>query len=115
MTNPMNKPMDNDNLQEKTNDDTMQNEAAAGVSAPEDTAANDWESIVKEQSETINTLLEQHKILTSQINELIRGGAQLRDGSVSDDVPEEPEVNPLFEKYPKFSDIGKDFGNYDKI
>lgn len=107
--------MDNENLQEKTNDDTMQNEAAAGVSAPEDTAANDWESIVKEQSETINTLLEQHRILTSQINELIRGGAQLRDGSVSDDVPDEPEVNPLFEKYPKFSDIGKDFGNYDKI
>ena len=108
--------MDNDNLQEITDNDTIDpSDAGAGASAPEDTSAHDWETVVKEQRETITALLEQHKLMTAQINELIRGGAQLRDANVSDDVPEQPEVNPLFEKYPKFSDIGKDFGNYDKI
>lgn len=116
----MAKEIDNNNegLQNENDDATMKESGNAGAEpkGSEDTAAgaDALKATVEQQNSTIEALLKQNEALTKQFNMLLRNGAQITDGdsSAADTEPEEPEHNPLFDKYPKFSDMGNDFGKY---
>lgn len=116
----MTKEIDNNNegLQNENEDATMNESGKAGADpkGSEDTTvgADALKATVEQQNSTIEALLKQNEALTKQFNMLLRNGAQITDGanSADDTESEEPEHNPLFDKYPKFSDLGNDFGKY---
>lgn len=106
------------NLQNDNEDATMNESGNTGADpkGSEDTTvgADALKATVEQQNSTIEALLKQNEALTKQFNMLLRNGAQITDGasSADDTEPEELEHNPLFDKYPKFSDMGNDFGKY---
>lgn len=116
----MAKEIDNNNegLQNENEAGTMNESgnASADPKGSEDTnaGADALRATVEQQNSTIEALLKQNEALTKQFNMLLRNGAQITDGdsSAADESQEEPEHNPLFDKYPKFSDMGNDFGKY---
>ena len=116
----MAKDIDNNNegLQNDNDDATMNESGNAGADpkGSEDTTAgaDALMATVEQQNSTIEALLKQNEALTKQFNMLLRNGAQITDGDspAADESQEEPEHNPLFDKYPKFSDMGADFGKY---
>lgn len=111
---------ENENLQEPEQTTTIDPsgeaaESAQGQSAPEDTQ-NASAAVIEQQASTIDLLMEQNARLQSQIEKLLRSGAQINDGNSQ---PEKP-VNPFGgfglqgsgyqDEKQAFKDLGKEIG-----
>lgn len=111
---------ENENLQESEQTTTIEPsgeaaEDAQGNKAPEDTqsASN---AVIEQQASTIDLLMAQNARLQSQIEKLLRSGAQINDGNSQ---PEKP-INPFGgfglqgtgyqDEKQAFKDLGKEIG-----
>lgn len=108
----------NENLQEMADDVSItasaegNTEASAAGNAAEDTpqAVDPNEEIIKQQSKTIDALIERTEQLTDQINQLIRSGAQINDGKAE---PETQTPNEM-DNYVSLADLGAEIGKHDR-
>lgn len=92
-------------------------ENAQGASSPEDTQAASV-SVIEQQASTIDLLMEQNARLQSQIEKLLRSGAQINDGN-SSNTGQPTAQNPFggfgmqngyVDERQAFRDLGKEIG-----
>lgn len=67
-----------------------------------------YKSIIDQQKEQIDALMQQNDLLNAQITKMVQNGTQLNDNNNS---PKPPDTTPsLSEDYVSLSDLGKEIG-----
>lgn len=67
-----------------------------------------YQSIISQQKEQIDALMQQNDLLNAQITKMVQNGTQLNDNNNS---PKPPDTNTsLSEDYVSLSDLGKEIG-----
>lgn len=101
--------IENENLQDGTQEDIIVTEdeasTGAGGSTPEDTP--DYEKLIEKQSSQIDELIEANKSLQNQIGVLLRNGAAINDAN---ETNEHAQRESEREDYVSFADLGKEIG-----
>lgn len=115
-----NENMQGENLQPEPENATISADVnTAGIAqgaSPEDTH-DARDSIMEQQASTIDLLMEQNARLQSQIEKLLRSGAQISDGKQADkETPRNPfggfgmNSSMVADEVQSFRDLGKEIG-----
>ena len=115
-----NENMQGENLQPEGENDTIPADVnTAGIAQgqnPEDTH-DARDSIMEQQASTIDLLMEQNARLQTQIEKLLRSGAQISDGKQSgNETPRNPfggfgmNSSMVADEVQSFRDLGKEIG-----
>ena len=67
-----------------------------------------YQSIINQQKEQIDALMQQNDLLNAQITKMVQNGTQLNDNNSTPKPPDTP--TSLSEDYVSLSDLGKEIG-----
>lgn len=107
----MTEPAEVDNIEQT--DDNMPDVPGAAVNTAEDTPANigaAYAEVIDAKDQIIDFYKGQVESLKNQINELVRNGAIITDGTKPNEPEPPKEPQRRKEAYEMFSDLGKEIG-----
>lgn len=80
----------------------------------ESKALNPYDTIIQQQKEQIDALMEHTERLNKQIAQMVHGGVQVNDGTQQQQTQPQPQARSLADDYVSLSDLGAEIGKKER-
>lgn len=101
-----------------TSDENPDNVTSADTQSAKEAEAkandNAYNTIIQQQKEQIDALIEHTERLNKQIAQMVHGGVQLNDGTQAQPQQTQPQTQSLADDYVSLSDLGAEIGKKER-
>lgn len=100
-----------------TSGENPDNVTSADTQSAKDTeskALNPYDTIIQQQKEQIDALIEHTERLNKQIAQMVHGGVQVNDGAQQPQPHPQPQPQSLADDYVSLSDLGAEIGKKER-